>query len=164
MLGCYVRVSPDELKAVIDDPSGIDDLIFPDEEDDEEPQGAFDLDKAWHLIHFLLTGESWGGKGPIAQAVLGGTSIADTDSGYGPFRYLLAEQVVETAQALAGVSAQSLWARFDAASAAAAGIYPQDAWEGSDTDREYILGNYETLCHCFSEAAASGEAMLLYIA
>jgi hypothetical protein len=45
------------------------------------------LDKAWHGIHFLLTGTNWAGDPPLNFLVAGGAQVGDIDTGYGPARF-----------------------------------------------------------------------------
>jgi hypothetical protein len=160
MIGNYLQLSAEQLEAIIDEPAEAENLAYPESED--FPSNALDIDKSWHLIHFLLAGEAWGGDGPLANVVLGGLELTGTDAGYGPFRYLTPAQVREASQALAGVSAQELWARFDATQVEAAEIYPTQ-WRGDDEEREYVSQNYDSLRRYFAEAATSGRAMLLYL-
>ena len=51
------------------------------------------LDKAWHGIHFLLTGSAWEGDEPLNFLVTAGEPIEGTDSGYGEDRLFTSEQV-----------------------------------------------------------------------
>jgi len=143
-------------------PSVARDLAYPPDGSYPELPRSLDLDKAWHLIHFLLTGEAWGGDGPLGQVVLGGKELPDTDAGCGPFRTLDPQEVREISEALASPDAQSLWLRFDPASAEAAQIYPQ-GWVGDDIEREYGCQNYEALRLFFAASAADGDALLMYI-
>lgn len=162
MIGRFMRVSGSKVGGVISRPHELLDYAYPEDGSDADPSMTLDIDKSWHLIHFLIAGQSWGGQGAIADAVLGGEEITDTDAGYGPFRYLLPDQVRATAKELSSLSAAELWGRFDAGAAAAAEIYPQP-WTGEDPEREYITRNYEELRRFYSDAAESGDAMLLYI-
>jgi hypothetical protein len=160
MIGNYLKLSNEQLEAIINEPARAEEFAYP--EDGDYPAGALDIDKSWHLIHFLLNGETWGGEGPLSNVVLGGHELPDTDAGYGPFRYLEPVEVRSTSEALASVSSEALWARFDAQQVQAAEIYPT-SWSGDYGDREYISQNFETLRRFFSEAAASGKAMLMYL-
>ncbi len=55
---------------------------------DDDPSDEFlDLDKAWHGLHWLLTGTADDTDTPAGQAILGGTEIGE-DKGYGPSRLL----------------------------------------------------------------------------
>ncbi len=158
MIGNYLPLSDEQLAAIVENAAHAEALAYP--ADGEVPPDALDIDKSWHLIHFLLNGETWGGDGPLSQVVLGGTELPDTDAGYGPFRYLHPEEVRVTSKALAEISSEQLWSRFNADRAYAAEIYPQ-GWSGDDGEREYVQSNFESLQQLFSKAAASGNAMLL---
>lgn len=163
MIGHFVKITPSFLGEVIEDPNRATELVYPEDDSYPEPPAALDLDKAWHLIHFLLVGETWGGEGPLAAAILGGEALEETDAGYGPFRYLVVEQVREVAEALARVDSEDLWKNFDAKKVADAEVYPS-GWEGGDEDKQYICQNFEELKKFYAEAAAAGSALLLYVA
>lgn len=160
MIGNYLPLTAEQLATIVENPVQAEALAYPD--DGELPPDALDIDKSWHLIHFLLNGETWGGDGPLSQVVLGGTELPDTDAGYGPFRYLHPEEVQATSKALAEISSDELWSRFNADRAQAAEIYPQ-AWRGDDQEREYVQSNFAALQQLYAKAAASGNAMLLYL-
>jgi hypothetical protein len=160
MIGSYRSLSEKELDALIANPVGLVDFLF----NSGDPMGAegwFDVDKAWHVIHYLLTGESWGGAGPLANAVLGGVPISEEDVGYGPARFIRAAEVAETARALEAISADQLWAKFDAEAMAKAQIYPD--LQGDEEDREYVCDHFEHLKKFFATAASRQQAMLLYL-
>jgi hypothetical protein len=59
----------------------------------EEERTSTDLDKAWHGIHWLLTGTADSGSEPLCYLLAGGTQIGDIDVGYGPARSFSAEEV-----------------------------------------------------------------------
>jgi hypothetical protein len=162
MIGNYLRLPEPELQGTLRAPESITKLLYPEDGSDLPADRHLDTDKAWHLIHFLLTGEAWGGTEPLVNAVLGGTEIGKEDVGYGPARYLTPAQVMAAAKALADISASELWERFDLQQVRDADIYPS-GWEGGDTERNYILEHFGALKGYFAEAAKKNDAMVLYI-
>jgi hypothetical protein len=69
---------------------------------------SLDIDKTWHIIHFLLNGDAWEGSGPLFDAVLGGSQLTDEDIGYGPARFISPAEVAATAHALRSISGEEL--------------------------------------------------------
>ena len=162
MIGRLLRVPAAKLKNLPASAKPSLEEVYPDDGSDPDPERELDLDKSWHLIHFLLTGLAWGGEGPIASAVLGGEELEGTDAGYGPFRYLSPVQVAATSNALSALGVSALWERFDAERVNAAEIYPSP-WTGEEPEPEYIAQNYEALRAFYSTAASAGDGMLLFI-
>ena len=162
MIGRLLRVPADKVQGLPPSMPPQLEQLYPDDGSDSDPEKSLDMDKSWHLIHFLLTGSAWGGEGPIAGAILGGEEIADTDAGYGPFRYMRPADVQATSEALAKVDEHLLWSRFDAKRVGEADIYPSP-WTGDDPEPEYIAQNYIALRNFYAAAAFTGDGMLLYI-
>jgi hypothetical protein len=158
MIGSFVAVTPAQLRGFLDDPDSVASFLCPD---DDEPVNSIDIDKSWHGIHFLLTGETEGGQPPLSQVVLGGTEIGD-DVGYGPARYLTPEQVKQVASALAALSRSQLASRFSAAAFEAADVYPQ-IWDEGQEALDYLLENYDVLVEFYRQASARGDAVLQYL-
>src|SRR2546425_4040968 len=165
-LGMYMtfkQISPSELERLQKNPS----LVKYD------PSGL-DVDKTWQVMHFLLTGDAWGGAPPLAKTIMGGTDIGE-DLGYGPARYLMPEEVREVASALSGVSIDDLRKRFDPAALEKAEVYPgfSGAVEHVGVDPaaepemkdflEFLLKKFEGLVSFYAEAASKGNAMLLFL-
>jgi hypothetical protein len=111
-----------------------------------------ELDKAWHGVHFALSGTVEPGGSLLSQAVLGGTEIGDDFSGYGPARCFTAAQVQELAAALAEAEPH-----FDADRMNELQIYPF-GW--SDEARDWILDELANLRAFYAEAAANGRAIV----
>jgi len=162
MIGRLLRVPATKLRALPASAPLTLDQLYPDDGSDSDPEKSLDLDKSWHLIHFLFTGLAWGGEGPIASAVLGGDELVGTDAGYGPFRYLDPAEVRATSDASARLDAATMWQRFDADRVNAAEIYPSP-WTGGHPEPEYITQNYDALRDFYSAAASAGDGMLLFI-
>lgn len=161
MIGTFRRISAAQLHRLQDDPSQLSRFLYPDDAETASDHDL-DVDKAWHAIHFLLTGQVWEGQPPLANAVLGGDPISDEDVGYGPARYLLPEDVQQVANALFDVSQQALLARFEPQALNKAGIYPP-GWRGNPEELEYIGRYYDLLRDYFRAAAQASDVMLMWI-
>ena len=116
------------------------------------------LGKAWHALHFLLTGSAWEGEGPLRFLASGGTELGD-ELVYGPARVWSVDEVRAIAAALADVSGDELVARIDPAAMTAAEIYPA-IWDRDQDFAEFIGPAYQELCAFVREAAARGEGMV----
>lgn len=165
MTASFVAVSPAELKAFQDDASGLAEFFFERLEGamSGEAGDAVDIDKSWAAIHFMLTGETWGGQPPESLPVLGGLEIGG-DMGYGPARYLTPEEVKAAHGVLAALPSAALKKRFIPARLEEAEVYPSGIWlEEGDEGFEYIEHWYEQLRAFYASAAQSGQAVLLAV-
>ena len=120
-----------------------------------------DLDKAWHGIHYLLTGDAWGGKPPLGNAVLGGTEVGP-DAGYGPARLVSVEQVAALAEALTPLTPDVFVTRFDAEALTEADIYPQ-IWDEGEEVLGYLKTVYGELRDFYIGAAQRKDAVLVEV-
>jgi hypothetical protein len=123
----------------------------------------FTVDKAWHAIHFLLTGQTEGGDPPLAWTILGGLELKD-EKNYtegNALRMLSPDQVKEVAEALAGISADQLLSRATIADMISKEIYGVS--EDEKMAREYIHSCYAELRDFYAEAAKKGNGMLLLL-
>lgn len=161
MIGNAVEVTSAQLKELLADPDTVSSFLYAEE--GNKPVAHLDLDKAWHGIHFLLTGEVWGGEGPHAMAVLGGVAVGD-DVGYGPARYLTVEEVRSVANALGKISRDMLRKRYIPSAFEHAQVYPTGIWEVEGEQAfEWLMPWYAELVSFYKRAAENGNAVLLYI-
>lgn len=113
----------------------------------DKEAGAIDLDKAWHGIHFLLTGSVWGGQEPLCYLIEGGEQVGDIDVGYGPARILMPDQVKRFGEALSKITVEDLRAKFNPQALEKEQIYP-NIW-GQDLEEDgglgYLLEYFEIL-------------------
>jgi hypothetical protein len=163
MIGNYLRVSEAELNRLLEAPESISSLLYPESPSSFSNDRHLDIDKSWQLIQFLLTGDPWEGEPPLRNVVMGGTELGDVDVGYGPARYLTPTEVQVVTAALASLSPQELWSRFDAEKIRDAEIYPDGCWEEDPTLGEYVQGNFQQVKDFFSRAAQERQAVLLWI-
>jgi hypothetical protein len=168
MIGCLRRLGDRDLARLLAEPELILDYL---DSDGEEANGSFgphadiDVDKAWHGIHFLLTGSAWEGEFPLSFLVRGGAEVGDEDVGYGPARGFDSAQVRAIAKALAPIDGEALGDRFDPAAMTRAEIYPEIWDRDSEEDDivEYLVDSYETLRDFVTAAAEAGEALLVWV-
>lgn len=147
-------LSAGRAEEVAADPGRLEELV----EEDTPGEEFLDLDKAWHGLHWLLTGSVDDTSTPAGQAVLGGTEIGE-DWGYGPPRLLRPDDVRRVAEALDAVTADDLRARFDAGAMTAADVYPF-IWDEEDVFEEYLAPSFDLLRDFYARAASRGDAVL----
>jgi len=160
MVGCFAAISPAIADRLRSNPDEIEEFLFPDDEVGE-PENYIDVDKAWHGIHYLLTGSAEGGAPPLSWAVMGGTEIGE-DVGYGPARLLTAEQVKTISDALP--SEENFKRSFAPEAMDAAQIYPDGIWVADGDDAlEYLVENYRAMAEFYRAAASRGDEAILWL-
>lgn len=139
----------------------------PSEPDTWEPSGEgdeLDVDKAWHGIHYLLTGTAWTGEAPVNFIVQGGREIGKVDVGYGPARALKSSEVREVAAALEALPPEELADRYDPEEMSRLEIYPEIWTRDPDEDwQSYLIDNYTELRNFVLRAAERGYGLLVYL-
>ena len=124
---------------------------------------TIDLDKAWHGIHFMLTGTAWEGAPPLNFLLHGGTDIGEVEVGYGPARGMTAAEVKAVAGALAGIDEAFMRARFDPAQMTQLDIYP-GIWDRDPADDDslgYCLEYFSALRAFVMRAAERGVGLVI---
>jgi Domain of unknown function (DUF1877) len=189
MIGNFRSLSDDDLRALLENPARVEQLLYgddlfagtngevvslfgdptsqpPSEPDEWEQDGdadEIDVDKAWHGIHFLLTGTAWEGIFPLNFIVSGGKEVGDVDVGYGPARALTSEDVRRLDAALEPLTSEELERRFDPKQMSKLQIYPE-IWADEDDDSlEYLIEYYTELRAFVRRAAERGDALLVYL-
>lgn len=160
MNGRYVRLEEDSLLEILEDPSSLLDVLYPGSELPDESGCDLDIDKTWHIIHFLLHDEPLSRGESGVDCVLGGVELSSEDVVYGPARYLTAAEVREVADSLDQISFDRLWARYDPTEAERAELY----WSDSLGAEEYVRENYVALREFFSVAGVRGQAVIMWLA
>ena len=126
---------------------------------------ATDLDKAWHGIHYLLTGTAWEGDAPQNFLVSGGQAVGDIEVGYGPARVLTAEQTRKAHEALRVLTDEELLMRFDPKDMMAKEVYPE-IWDRSPVDDEsleYLMEYVQVLRGLLEQAVAKKFGLVVYL-
>lgn len=131
------------------------------------PEGeSTDLDKAWHGLHYLLTGSAWEGDPPLNFLLKGGTAIDIEVADAQPRTFTSAETRV-LQQALAGITQDALLKRYVPADLTKLEIYPDVIWErdeGTDADpRHYLLEYWKVLRDFIDSAVKEQLGLIVFI-
>jgi hypothetical protein len=123
----------------------------------------FDLEKDWHMIAYLLTGDpkikdEHLPDAPLHNVIFGGLKTTVT-TGYGPVRYFDAKLVAETTAALVGADRKAIASRYDPAAMKKLEIYAPREENG----KKLILAIIEELTAYFQKAAAAHEDVVKYV-
>lgn len=156
-MGMYVAIraiKADEVKSFLGDTNNLNRR--------KQSGPSVSLEKAWHGLHYLLTGSATEGGLPLGFLLEGGQEIGN-DTGYGPPRFLNHAEVAELNQALAAVSDDVLWSRFDAAQMEEEGVYPM-TWDEPESDlREEYVHYFHELKKLVQKADAEKLGLLLML-
>jgi hypothetical protein len=122
----------------------------------------FNLEKDWHTLAYLFTGESEIGNEhrpgePLYNIIYGGL-VAPVQTGYGPVRYFDSALVAESADALAKADREAMNQRFDPAQMAELQIYAAP----DEREREGVFGVIEKLAVFFQAAATAKEDVIKF--
>lgn len=164
MIGNFRALPDEELQALFADPARVEQLLYAsffggstNGHGDE-----LEVDKAWHGLHFLLTGTAWEGTFPLNFIVVGGEEVGD-DLGYGPARGLTSSEVQSIDAALESLTPAELGQRFDAGRMTELQVYPNGWAHDPEGEREYLLEYYTDLRAFVRRTAERGHALLVYL-
>ncbi len=157
MIGNLLSVTEDELNRLYEAPESISDFIYESRRND-----VIDLDKAWHVIHFMLTGSEDEGAPPLCHAIFGQKEIGEEDFGYGPALGTTSQMVLEISNALSSISEEEFCKMFNLKDIMNADIYPEFLSEDGILN-DYILPSFRILKSFYLQAAADNNAVITFI-
>jgi len=162
MIGNLLRVTRTELEEYLKDSSLLENRIYNDESDAEDPN-LVDIDKSWEGILFLLTGQNLETVDhPLARVLFSGQLIdEEQDLGYGPGQYLTPEEVKEVNEEISKITSTELREKYDAKKMMELDIYPS-AWEENDMV-DYLTDYFITVQEVFAEASKNEEAIITFL-
>jgi hypothetical protein len=164
LIGHVYLLPQDRVQALLASPSTVFETI--DRAYNEPSAGFVDLDKAWHCLHYLLTGSAQGGDPPLNFIINGGTPVGDEDVGHGPARVLQPLETAAVADALARIDEAALLARLDPKKLEKLGVYP-GGWDQlnlrSDYELGYYLGPFRELKRVTQRAKEERLGMIVWI-
>ncbi|MGC4119474.1 MAG: YfbM family protein [Myxococcales bacterium] len=160
MIGNFRLASPGEIELLHEEPDSIHEFLGSEAADDS----VLDVDKAWHGLHYLLTGVAWDSPLPLGFIAAGGLEIGDEDVGYGPARSFTADEVRALCRALEPLTSDVLRQRFDPKAMDAADIYPSGWARVSEEDsRDYLLSHFDTLKQFLAGGAKRGLGLVTWL-
>lgn len=159
MLLNWVSAPESKILALLATPEGIN--AFLDEADAEGRWGG--VDKAWHGLHWLLTGTVGEGEEPLCYLLIGGTDIGDIDVGYGPARALSPAEVKSWEQALAAITNEQLFLNYNPAEMEDAGVYPTFWTNDPAEGKEFLSVGLDTLRREIREASELGNGLVIWL-
>jgi hypothetical protein len=159
MIGNLRPASDAQIQHLLASPTDVTRFLYGAEADERE---RVVLKKAWHAIHFVLTGSRLGGDEPLNFLVSEGTPVGEVDVGFGPARVLTSQQVRSLATALAPLEPEEVAARVDLRQLDEELIYPGD-WQRNGMDVDYVVGSYRDMRNLIGRLADQGLGMVLYI-
>jgi hypothetical protein len=159
MIGNLHPASDAEIERLLANPEEITRFLYGA---DAEPRERVVLNRAWHAIHFALTGSRLGGEEPLNFLVSEGTPVGEVDVGYGPARVLTSEQVRSIASALEPIPPEAVARRVDVRKLDEEVIYPGD-WQRNGAGVDYIVATYRDMRNLFTRLATQGLGVVLYI-
>ena len=158
----YFGLGEDDLEA-LNDPEKVMAML----EELKNNERFLDIDKDWHALHFLLTGDgelkphSPLPPPPLCNVVQGGTETP-WECTYGHVRSLSPEEVRDVAGALKKISVADLRAKFSVESFNAAKIYPHGRHgDWTSDEAESVFEIYPRVVEFFQLAARDGDMILL---
>lgn len=158
MICQLIGASTEELNAIVGDSSDV--MAFLQHRI-QHADNQCDLYKAWHGLHFLLTGDPWEGEPPLSYAVFGDQPLCEEDFGYGPPRYLTPDQVKEVSQALQQLQPDEMRLDYDNEEMRVLQIYSIS--EDEEDEWEWLLGYFQQLVQFYNQAAKEGQAVVAFL-
>ena len=184
---CLIRAAPEVVEQLRGRPKAVGEFIYQDPDAYQEPRQGFfgrwfnprsesnspiperrvgdetDLDKSWHILHYLLTGETGRADGPLGLIGDDLHPLADIDLGLGKPNVISCAAVKAFAQAAQAMSDDDLLARFKPDEMPTNDLYLGDVIARGDHDmREYALENFHVLRDFVTEAASNEEIVITY--
>jgi hypothetical protein len=158
MIGSFLAITQEELDSLLESPEDISEFL-----NETHEEKVIDIDKTWHGIHFMLTGNQYGGDGPLANVIFGAQEIGDEDVGYGPALGTPASTVKGIAAAFCSISEAEFKEKFNPSALSKADIYPQIWDEGNEALEQYLLPYFRELQQFYKNAAENNLAVITFL-
>ena len=148
-----------DVSGLASDPSKLGDFMFAARPDGSDP---VDFDKAWHALHFMLTGESGYSDSPLSVLTTTDDHLRGTDEfGLGGYWLIESDRVRAFANELTAISDEQLASRYDPQAMLAAHIYMGDVFadEGNEA-LPYVMQGVVELRKLAARAAGAGDSIV----
>ncbi|KPI48663.1 hypothetical protein KW94_17365 [Clostridioides difficile] len=160
MIGCYIRISEENVLKLQQAEDNLQGLFFGDMDEDN----TISIDKAWHAIHFTLTGCPFGGEDDniFSKLVMSGNVFMEID-GEPPAMLITADDVKKLSEAMDSLEEQKFREKFNISEMLENNIYPVMDDENEEEFFDYVWANLIELKKFIEEAANERQAVIFYI-
>ncbi|WP_236874629.1 YfbM family protein, partial [Clostridioides difficile] len=160
MIGCYTKISEENVFKLQQAEENLQDFVF----EDANENSTINIDKAWHAIHFTLTGCPFGGDDDniFSKLVLSGNILMEIDGEF-PVMLITANDVKKLSKAMNSLEEQAFRKRFNINEMLENNIYPVMNDESEDDFFEYVWANLIELKKFIQEASNDGLAVIFFI-
>lgn len=160
MIGYFFRADDETIQKIQDGSTA--DVVFKEELEEQ----LLDIDKTWHAIHFIVTGnpDECEDGNILSHLIFGSAPVNDDDLGYGPAMLVEKGTVAQIANALNEWGKETFHEKFNMESLIENEIYP--VMEGEDAEEffTYVWEYFVFLKEFYQEAAKEGQHVLTFIA
>ncbi|MDX5985958.1 DUF1877 family protein [Sphingomonas echinoides] len=157
------RASPSDIAALRRDPSEVQKFAF---EDGDVEADLIEFDKAWHALHFMLTGAAYDSHSPLGIIADIGEAVSQDVDGLDEFWIISPEEMQAFDTAFRQIDDAALSGRYDNAAMLESDIYLADAFadDGDELALEYILQGVPALRRLSAACAAAGDGAVRILA
>lgn len=162
MIGNFFRTDEKTVQKIQAGKLSLIDLIY-NRSSEIDKNCILSIDKAWHAIHFILSGKVWDcTEDPLSKMILSGNIINDEDIGYGPAMLITTEEVHNINNALKTVSEDWFRKRFSVSDMLANSIYSVSYNEDEELFN-YIYSLFRHAVAFFKDAEINNQCILFFI-
>ncbi|MCL2620968.1 MAG: YfbM family protein [Defluviitaleaceae bacterium] len=169
MVGIYLRTSDENITKLHNGTLSIADLVLDDDGEYIEDETLMDIDKAWHMLHFVLTGQTSvdsSDDNPLSKVAMGGDNIRKGEDcdGWQFGRSITSQQVVATCEVLKGVKKSWIADNFNLSDMLENEVYPVQDHHNKEEMLEYLLEYFDDVVDFFNEAKDENQAIVFFVA
>ncbi len=163
MIGNFFRTDDKTVRDLQTGKLLLGDLLY-NEECEVDDDCFIDIDKSWHAIHFILSGEVWeASEDPLSKVILNGNELNDEDMGYGPAMLVGHDDIHNINNALKSVSEEWFRKRFSISNMLKNEIYPVVDDEDEDDFFQYVYEYFKLVKEFYEEAEKENQCVLFFI-
>ncbi len=164
MIGNYFMLDEETVNKIKNKEISVESLIY-DENDNVDEEITLDIDKTWHAIHFMLTGDAGvsNDQDLLLKTVIGGEPISDEEVGYSPALLITKEEVNKINDHIQNISEHDFRNMFNFKDLIENEIYPVMNNEDEGIFFQYVWSYFERLKDFYNRAAKAEKCLLFYI-
>jgi len=179
MIGNYYRANVETVSRIKTGELSLNKLIYEDDNGNFkdnywENEQYLCIEKDWHIIHFVLSGQVWDSTDdPLSKVIPGfademgkimsGSKLNDEDMGYGHAVYLMPMEVQDVSYALKNVAKEWFCERFFTADMVANDIYIGANITKNDEEFEFVYSAMPHIIEFYEKAAIENQCVIFFV-